>query len=156
MANSGPDTNGSQFFVTFKSCHHLDRKHSVFGRVVGGLPVLRAIETTDTDTGDRPVESIQIDGFDVFTDPFAEVDAASKRTKPEDDAVTIGQEEEKEDEEEPLATIARGSGKIGVGKYLRGKHRPIAIRTAEGMFPKGAFRSKKAPKKTTFGDFSAW
>ena len=39
MANSGKDSNGSQFFLLYKSAHHLDYKHSVFGRVVGGAPL---------------------------------------------------------------------------------------------------------------------
>ena len=60
MANSGPDSNRSQFFITFKSAPHLDRKHSVFGRVVGGLEVLRDIETAPVDAKDRPTEDIRI------------------------------------------------------------------------------------------------
>ena len=44
MANSGPNTNNAQFFITFKTASHLDNVHSVFGRVVGGLDVLQAIE----------------------------------------------------------------------------------------------------------------
>lgn len=44
MANSGKDTNGSQFFITYKSCAHLNYKHSVFGKVVGGFEVLAAME----------------------------------------------------------------------------------------------------------------
>jgi len=54
MANAGPHTNGSQFFVTFKSCAHLDKKHSVFGRLVGGEEVLRAIELLPVGAEDRP------------------------------------------------------------------------------------------------------
>jgi peptidyl-prolyl cis-trans isomerase-like protein 2 len=44
MANSGENTNNSQFFITFKATSHLDLKHSVFGKVVGGLAVLDKIE----------------------------------------------------------------------------------------------------------------
>ena len=44
MANSGPHTNGSQFFILYKSARHLDFKHSVFGRVVGGFETLTAME----------------------------------------------------------------------------------------------------------------
>lgn len=44
MANSGPNTNGSQFFILYKSAVHLDRKHTVFGKVVGGFDTLTAME----------------------------------------------------------------------------------------------------------------
>jgi len=55
MANAGPNTNGSQFFITFGNAPHLDGKHVVFGETVEGMNVLQKIEKVDTGDRDRPV-----------------------------------------------------------------------------------------------------
>ncbi|PPR92813.1 hypothetical protein GOBAR_AA27859 [Gossypium barbadense] len=55
MANSGPHTNGSQFFILYKSANHLNFKHTVFGGVVGGLTTLSAMEKVPVDDNDKPL-----------------------------------------------------------------------------------------------------
>ncbi|XP_053206938.1 RING-type E3 ubiquitin-protein ligase PPIL2-like [Panonychus citri] len=84
MANSGPNTNKSQFFITLKSCRHLDRKHSVFGKVVGGLETLNKLEKIQTDKNDRPKETIKIDNITVYVNPFQEIEDELKAERQKD------------------------------------------------------------------------
>mmetsp|Transcript_5276 Transcript_5276/g.17819 ORF Transcript_5276/g.17819 Transcript_5276/m.17819 type:complete len:182 (+) Transcript_5276:39-584(+) len=134
MANSGPNTNGSQFFVTFKSCTHLDGKHAIFGRLVGGAAVLDAIEGLPTDRDDRPTRECRILGAQVFADPFEEVD-----------------KEEREAGKAPAGTSA-GPGAAGgaQGGGSRGR---------EGADGGDAKRQRTAPAaagRSQFGSLSGW
>ena len=65
MANAGPNTNGSQFFINTSDNSFLDKKHTVFGKVVSGMEAVQSIERVETSAGDRPVGAVVIERVSV-------------------------------------------------------------------------------------------
>lgn len=72
MANSGSNTNGSQFFITYAKQSHLDNKYTVFGKVIDGLETLDALERMQVDDKHRPQQEVKIRSVTIHANPIAE------------------------------------------------------------------------------------
>lgn len=166
MANSGPHTNGSQFFILYKSATHLNYKHTVFGGVVGGLSTLAAMESVPVDETDRPLEEIKIIEANVFVNPYTEPDE-------EEEEKEKAEKEKNEDKDiekvgswysnPGSGTAEGGAGTGGVGKYLKAKSNAATKETSGATDSDIAATAVSKKRKTTsasgstgFKDFSGW
>ncbi|OTB08402.1 hypothetical protein M426DRAFT_317023 [Hypoxylon sp. CI-4A] len=167
MANKGKNTNSSQFFITYRPVKHLDRKHTIFGKVVGGTDILSKMEAVPTDGSDRPLNKIFIKDVVVYLDPFdeflrqkterdkvAETKAEIERTGgTEDDKMTWTGKRVRQD-----GTVDQGSGGGGVGKYLQAamKQQPTEDEIIEEDVDTWEEPAKKKTKVGGFGNFDNW
>jgi peptidyl-prolyl cis-trans isomerase-like protein 2 len=175
MANSGANTNARQFYITYKSAPHLDRKHSVFGRIVKGIDVLHSIEDVPTDKKDRPCREIKLERAEVLYSPVE--DAAEK------ERVRIQKRSELrrlEKEERRALALGKTIPNVAaaatqpdktldqeIGRYLpkpsksskkvkKKKDQEDAVALEQSSSPSFVSRLPPPPKKTTFGDFDGW
>ncbi len=82
MANAGPNTNGSQFFITERATPHLNGRHTVFGRVTEGKEVVEQISDVRTARGDRPVEDVVIEDIVINGGDTDDMQDAAPATRP--------------------------------------------------------------------------
>ncbi|KAJ1925954.1 cyclophilin peptidyl-prolyl cis-trans isomerase Cyp8 [Tieghemiomyces parasiticus] len=176
MANHGPNTNSSQFFVTYRPCKHLDGKHTVFGKVVAGLSTLDVMETRLTDAAtERPLEEIRIIDCKVLEDPFEDYRQRQARKQQYRQQSAEGSAELRKRKQEETTTwfgtkvgdntagsSGCGGGPIRVGKYLAAKRKAVAqadpaqkAKAAADITPTGPTK-KSRPEGYQFGNFGNW
>ncbi|XP_010272663.1 PREDICTED: peptidyl-prolyl cis-trans isomerase CYP65 isoform X3 [Nelumbo nucifera] len=165
MANSGPHTNGSQFFILYKSANHLNFKHTVFGVVVGGLTTLTAMEKVPVDDNDRPLplqEEIKINSVTVFVNPYTESDDEEEKEKGKDEKNAIDDENDKVGSwySNPGSGTMGSTTVGGVGKYLKARNAQVEAAASVGD---AGLQENVVAKKRKLGvstgelkDFSAW
>lgn len=172
MANKGKNTNTSQFFITYRAVPHLDRKHTIFARVVGGLDTtLKSMELAEVGEKDKPVDDMEILDIVVFVDPFEEWQKERKDKETKDlEAEEIKRQGGTVDDKTTWTgkriradgTVDNSSGEgLGVGKYLQAAKQEIQdtgedkimgyVDEEEDVAP-----VKKKAKTGGFGNFDAW
>ncbi|CAH0043966.1 unnamed protein product [Clonostachys solani] len=166
MANKGKNTNSSQFFFTYKATPHLDRKHTIFGRIVDGDGVLARMEAAPIDSSNRPLDDIVIHDIAIFVDPFEEFQKQKRKTEleekekeeirnqggTEDDKTTWTGKRIRQD-----GTIDHSESSQTVGKYLKtssGREETLDDGADNGAW--GGEPSKKKIKTGGFGNFDSW
>ncbi|KAJ5690060.1 hypothetical protein N7462_004452 [Penicillium macrosclerotiorum] len=176
MANKGKNTNSSQFFFAYRALPHLDRKHTVFGRLIDdptpSSTTLSTLETLPVEANtNRPTSEIRIKDVTVFVDPFEDFleQKRSEGTQGANASHADSDETRREDDDRVTWTgkrvrgaggVSNDTGSVGVGKYLkaaladRRDEEDEIVEFVDEPEPEPA--RKKAKGTGGFGDFSSW
>ncbi|WP_121665552.1 peptidylprolyl isomerase [Mesonia aquimarina] len=138
MANSGPNTNGSQFFITLKETPHLNGRHSIFGKIVEGQQVIDSLGKVETAAQDKPVKEVVIKKLNIIRKGKEAKDFNASKVF-EEKLADIEAEKEKKQQalENEIKTLAEGYEKTDSG--LRYK---ITETNEEGEKPNGGDQVK--------------
>ncbi|KAJ6248119.1 ring-type e3 ubiquitin-protein ligase ppil2 [Anaeramoeba flamelloides] len=156
MANAGKNTNTSQFFITFGPAHHLDNKHTVFGRLVGGMNVLDQIENIPTNPKNFPLKAIKFIKANIYWNPFREIEKWIIKQK-EKELIQQQQLAEKNQKgkwfSDPIGIQQIGS-QFKVGKYIKTSNERKRLDSLKKNNSNNKMRKVKPSHQ--FEDFSAW
>lgn len=143
-------------FITYRSCRNLDGKHTIFGKLVGGIDTLNEMEKIEVDNKDRPIEDITIEKAHIFVDPFQEADemlAKERADELEKQQKIVADEKKRKERAQPLKVF-----RSGVGKYLNTTEIQTSApnRTAVSSNIGEPVAKKKKPVSSSFGNFGSW
>lgn len=168
MANRGPKTNTSQFFILYKSASHLDGKHTVFGKLTSeSLATLKQIEAVRTGSDDKPLEPIRIIKAGIIFNPLDE-HALGEEKAAEAQKTALKDQEARDRKERGLwysnpaslpssSTSTTGATVTGVGRYIAASSLPSGEKSANEK--KRSMASMNAPppaKRAKPGEASGW
>ncbi|KAG8276823.1 RING-type E3 ubiquitin-protein ligase ppil2 [Homalodisca vitripennis] len=140
-------------FLTYRSCRHLDGKHTVFGRVVGGLDTLSAMEQVEVDNKDCPIEDIVIEKAQVFVDPYVEADEQLAVERAEDLKRKAAEAAESVPKLRAVPNQPLRAFHSGVGKYIN----PQTLNSKEKLVTSSEpVAKKKKDVGYQFSNFSSW
>lgn len=134
----------------------MDGKHTIFGKLVGGLDTLSEMEKIEVDNKDRPIEDIIVEKVHIFVDPFQEADemlAKERSDEIEKQQKAVADEKKRKERAQPLKVY-----RSGVGKYLSTatpqQSTPEQISTSTDEQP--VIKKKKPSTNFGFGNFGSW
>lgn len=169
MANKGKNTNSSQFFIIYRKTPHLDRKHTIFGKVIDSETTLKKLEEAEVEANDRPQEDIVIEQAIVYTDPFDEFQKERKAAEEVEQRKEESRQKGTDDDSRTTWTGKRiradgtvEGGDAAVGKYLKAKiasqteHDEDEIVEYIDEAPDPGPVRKKVKGGGGFGNFEGW